>query len=402
MALWLARLGDWIVALALGFCALCLASAALAGPPTQVAVTPSFADLRFNQTSSFSAFDCPPDANGNPDAGPDGVPGTNDDLCQPKQDASWNVSGPIGSLSNGTGPTTTLTASLPAGPPAVTGIVTASDGVSSADSFVSVTGPLVVTPAAALVSPALSYDITAFDCPVDVNGNPELGPDGVPGTVDDLCQENTSATWTTTGPIGSLQSTSGATTTLDPQLPLGLSVTSGQVIATVANGTAVSIITVQSSDVGPLVVIPAIVTTSGGALVGFVAYNCPLDAQGIPDVGPDGIPGSNDDLCQLDESVGWTVTASGGGGGSAPQSAGPAEPIGTVDPTTGSSTTFTPAAVPVGETRTGVVSATATAATALAGVTVDNPPSVPMLSPIALAILAAALIASARVGVFRR
>ncbi len=184
-----------------------------------LSISPSSATLDVSQTQTFSAFDCPTDANGNPDPGPDGVPGTSDDLCTSKANTSWQVQGSIGTVSDASGPTTTLLPFLPAGSVSETGQVVASDGAFSAAANVTVLAAsppqaLAISPQSSTLASGSSQAFSAFDCPLDANGNPDPGPDGVPGTSDDICTPKANTSWTTQGGIGTLSSSLGASTTL--------------------------------------------------------------------------------------------------------------------------------------------------------------------------------------------
>lgn len=98
-------------------------------------VWPDMVELRDGEQQQFVAYACPPDVNGDPLLGPDGVPGTDDDDCVPVT-AFWGVEGDIGSI-DATG---TLTAVLPDGSGLETGIVRATSGGMSAEADVTVVG----------------------------------------------------------------------------------------------------------------------------------------------------------------------------------------------------------------------------------------------------------------------
>lgn len=117
-----------------------------------------------------------------------------------------------------------------------------------------------------------------WSCPLDDFGNPDVGPDGIPGTSDDLCVPN------------------------------------------------------------PVVVYPSSSRIGAGESQVFTGWSCPLDDFDNPDVGPDGVPGTSDDLC-TPADAGWSASSG----------------IGSVSPATGSTTTFTAVAVAPGETLTGAV-----------------------------------------------
>jgi len=197
-------------------------------------VYPSVVTLNPFQTQDFAAWDCPPDENGNPDLGQDGVPGTEDDLCESNGNAVWRATGAVGALSNSTGPTTTLTAGDGSAHGQVN--VVAPDGTTTAfaDVFIGsppfpadmdgdhdidqvdlsllearrnqpaqgvsdpgdldgdgwITGLDLRALAIRCTRPGCAIELAIFDgwnCPLDGNGNPDPGPDGVPGTRDDFC-----------------------------------------------------------------------------------------------------------------------------------------------------------------------------------------------------------------------
>ena len=73
-----------------------------------------------------------------------------------------------------------------------------------------------------------------------------------------------------------------------------------------------------------LVVEPVSILALHGGLVVFFAFDCPLDENGNADKGPDGVPGTGDDDC-VPLPAAWSVVGN----------------IGTVDPPTGPTTTYT-------------------------------------------------------------
>lgn len=98
-------------------------------------VWPDFVEVMPGDQQVFTAYLCPLDVDGNWDAGPDGVPGTSDDLCFPVT-AAWSVEGDIGAIAPTTGGSTTLTASLPEGSTLEMGTVRATLSDQSADAEV--------------------------------------------------------------------------------------------------------------------------------------------------------------------------------------------------------------------------------------------------------------------------
>jgi hypothetical protein len=162
---------------------------------TGLTVTPNATNLFAGSTDSFSAWDCPRDANGYPDAGPDGVPGTGDDLCQPAN-TDWGVRGPIGSMDPTTGsPDTTLT---PGADPAA-GQVAAVAGEQVGAATVLVGGQLTVHPTALTATAGERFEARAYGCPPDPGGDSDAGRDGIPDTADDHCTP-ASARWATDAP----------------------------------------------------------------------------------------------------------------------------------------------------------------------------------------------------------
>jgi hypothetical protein len=111
-------------------------------PKPVLYIEPRAATLDAGATQVFAAFSGPPDASGNPDLGPDGLPGTPDDEFEALP-VSWSTSGGIGTVSPDAGSeTTTLTtAAVPAGETA-SGTVTATDARGTQASVaVTVVGP---------------------------------------------------------------------------------------------------------------------------------------------------------------------------------------------------------------------------------------------------------------------
>ncbi len=109
-------------------------------PPPTLIVTPASASLFDGDQIAFEAFEGTSfDANGDPDFGNDGVPGGDDDFVS-VGNASWSVSGSIGSIDPPTGPTGLLTAST-GGAPTAAGQVVATTGTRTATADVTVIGP---------------------------------------------------------------------------------------------------------------------------------------------------------------------------------------------------------------------------------------------------------------------
>ncbi|MGH3370965.1 MAG: hypothetical protein ACRDPR_13295 [Nocardioidaceae bacterium] len=104
-------------------------------------VQPREATVTDGGRKDFGAFDCPLNAAGEPDVGEDGVPGTDDDLCEPITVDEWSVSGSIGTLTPASGATTTLTADLPPGSAQERGQVIATEGERRAAVAVTVDAP---------------------------------------------------------------------------------------------------------------------------------------------------------------------------------------------------------------------------------------------------------------------
>lgn len=106
-----------------------------------------------------------------------------------------------------------------------------------------------------------------------------------------------------------------------------------------------------------LVIAPATASVPSGKIVEFTAWVCPVDSEGLPALGPDGVPGTSDDFCQQ-ATVDWGVFG----------------PIGTLSNAKGTSTVLTGAELAPGETTSGlVVAASAAGRTALATVDVFGP-----------------------------
>ncbi len=103
---------------------------------------------------------------------------------------------------------------------------------------------LVVDPSSVRVSPFATQRFRALVGPVDENGNPDFGPDGVPGNADDAF-ELASVQWSVEGGIGSVAPQSGGTTTFTPGVPLG-SGALGDVVATLGARRAVASVLVQT------------------------------------------------------------------------------------------------------------------------------------------------------------
>lgn len=102
----------------------------------------------------------------------------------------------------------------------------------------------VVIPENANVVSGTPQEFTFWSCPLDLNGNISLGPDGVPGTSDDLCQQVV-ANWSVQGPIGTLSHSVGTSTTLTPaNLQPGETV-SGAVVAETSLGTSSATVNVS-------------------------------------------------------------------------------------------------------------------------------------------------------------
>lgn len=78
------------------------------------------------------------------------------------------------------------------------------------------------------------------------------------------------------------------------------------------------------SDATVLIIVPSNTLTVSGGVVTFFIFRCPADGNGVPDFGDDGVPGTGDDDCEP-VNVLWSVIGN----------------IGTVDPPTGPTTTYT-------------------------------------------------------------
>jgi hypothetical protein len=292
--------------------------------------------------------------NGKPDFGPDKMPGTADDLCTPAF-ASWFVSGPIGTVFPPGGLATTLTAALPPGATQMTGAVVAGAGGQTAFANVVVNAPstapqvLVLEPTNSTLTAGDTQPFSAFSGPAGA----DYGPDGIPGTDDDL-YDPVSVDWSTSGQIGTVSPSTGQSTTLTSALPTGSVKETGQVVATLDRKTAAADVTVDAPRVP--IVEPASAELVTGDTDLFTAYSCPFIGSGA-DFGPDGIPGTDDDLCEPG-SADWSTNGQ----------------IGTVSPATGSSTTLTSPGLPPGGVEKGQVVATFDGQTAAADVTVVKPP----------------------------
>jgi hypothetical protein len=176
-------------------------------PPAPVLViAPSNVTVQSGESIGFSAHSCPSAANGSGDVGGDGVPNTGDDFCLPVS-VDWDVFGG-GSLSTTTGPFTTLTAVNAE----ASGQIAATRGARETITTFEVHGKLVVHPQRVTVVEYETQPLASFTCPRDANGNPDLGPDGIPETQDDFCQP-VAVDWSVEGPIGSVSPPSGLSTT---------------------------------------------------------------------------------------------------------------------------------------------------------------------------------------------
>jgi hypothetical protein len=101
-------------------------------PPDQVLVIdPAEVTLRRLEPRTFRALIGPVDEDGNPDFGPDGIPGNADDAFD-LVSVTWSVEGGVGMVAPQTGPTTTFTPS----PASDSGYVVATLGAMTARAFV--------------------------------------------------------------------------------------------------------------------------------------------------------------------------------------------------------------------------------------------------------------------------
>jgi len=94
---------------------------------------------------------------------------------------------------------------------------------------------LVIAPVTASVPSGSTVAFAAWVCPVDSRGLPALGPDGVPGTSDDFCEEAT-VDWGVFGPIGTLSNATGTSTVLTAADLAPGETASGLVVAASAAG----------------------------------------------------------------------------------------------------------------------------------------------------------------------
>jgi len=207
-------------------------------------VTPAMATVPAGGTQVFDASLCPSDADGDPDTGDDGIPGTDDDDCAPVN-AEWATSSGIGTVDPTTGPATVFTATNLSPGETANGAILARVGPDIVFSNVLVEFPVVsndilyIDPEAVVVSADDPQLFGAFRCPVDADGNPDFGPDGAPGTDDDDCVPAI-IDWSVVGNIGTVDPTTGATTTLSATLPEGSTSETGQVIAASDDGQTAS------------------------------------------------------------------------------------------------------------------------------------------------------------------
>lgn len=226
--------------------------------PRVFTVSPASVTVPANESVEFDGYDCPENENGEPDFGPDGSAGTDDDDCVPVPPFTmWSVSSGIGDVNPAMGSSTTFTAANLAAGETRSGAVIARIGEDSAFANIVVEGPpgmsnrLYLSPETATVLEGEMQDFSAFDCPLDVEtGNPDVGDDGIPGTSDDACTPK-GVTFLVSGTIGTVSPTTGPTTTLSATLPEGSTSETGQVIATSDDQT-------ESADV--TVVRPGIIT----------------------------------------------------------------------------------------------------------------------------------------------
>jgi hypothetical protein len=175
---------------------------------------------------------------------------------------------------------------------------------------------LVVDPVNPVIGAGESVVFGAHSCPSAANGTGDVGGDGEPNTGDDFCLP-VSVDWDVFGG-GSLSTTTGPFTTLTAVNAEA----SGRITATRGNLQA----GVDYFILGLLVTRPTNVTIDAGDTIIFESFACPRTSDGNPDPGNDGNPGTPDDGCR---SVVVDFDVEG--------------PIGTVSPTSGSSTTFTAA-----------------------------------------------------------
>ena len=312
----------------------------LVGRPTSVTVTPD------DPPVTIRAYSVPTDANGIPILGPNNEPDGIDDNSAPAAIIQWitevDGGGTMGTLSNASGPTTLFTPALPAGTFQKTGRILGTLGADSVSVPVTVNAApvLVVSPANVTVQGDDTVDFTVVQAPVDANGNPDLSQaTPVP------------ANWSASGNIGTVSPTTGSSSTTLMAARNSTDQT-GQVTASFNNKTVAANVTVRPKPV--LVVSPANVTVQGDDTVDFTVVQAPVDANGNPDLSQATPVPAN-----------WSVTGN----------------IGSVSPTTASSTTtLTAANVAAGAVETGQVIATMGTKTAAAGVTVEGPASALLFS----------------------
>lgn len=127
---------------------------------------------------------------------------------------------------------------------------------------------LLVFPGTAEMMPGDTQEFAAYVCPVDADGEPIVGGDGVPGTEDDDCVDVTAA-WTVEGDIGSISPLTGAMTTLTAALPAGSTTAMGAVRAEISGQDAWADVFVSEPDSEPIALGKTCIQfTSGGTSVG--------------------------------------------------------------------------------------------------------------------------------------
>ncbi|MGH3373083.1 MAG: OmpL47-type beta-barrel domain-containing protein, partial [Nocardioidaceae bacterium] len=172
---------------------------------------------------------------------------------------------------------------------------------------------IVLRPASVTVPVGAAVTFQAFQCSVDSFGNPQVGPDGVPGTRDDACTPGIFG-WSTT--IGRLLGTSGPTVGLVADAPGSGEVTAsllgleGTALVTVVGGDTIPPTTTAAADPAPnakgwnptnVTVTLNAVDNPGGSGVKEIHYA----AEGV--IGPTTVPGSTASFTVTDEGV-TTVT----------------------------------------------------------------------------------------------